>query len=215
LAAAADLIAELGVGRASLARIGARAGASSGLPIHYFGSKDTLIARVAQRAQGRIMIRIEAALERAERTIHDASSLELVRIMIDTYLELFEHPSAAERALIVMWGATFPADASIDGMREADRHTYDGWVNLIERGRHDGTIRPDVDPAAAAVLLAGLTRGVSAMLLTEPDLADTTTVRATCDAWITAALAPNPEGGRERRGRSGPGRTARSPCAPS
>lgn len=205
LGAAADLIAEYGVGRASLARIGARAGASSGLPIHYFGSKDALIARVAQRGQARIMTAIEAALEGARRTIQDASGLELVRITVDTYLELFEQPSAAEQALIVMWGATFPADASIDGMPEADRHSYDGWVTLIERGQADGSIRTDVDPAAASVLLLGLTRGVAAVLLTESDLAGRSRVRATCDTWITAALAAASTSTSRSRGRASVG----------
>ena len=210
LGAAADLIAEFGVGRASLARISARAGASSGLPIHYFGSKDALIARVAQRGQARLMTALEAALQGARRTIEDVSGLELVRIMIDTYLELFEQPSPAEQALIVMWGATFPAAASIDGMTQADRHSYDGWVTLIERGQGDGSIRADVDPAAASVLLLGITRGVAAMLSTEPDLADMSSVRATCDRWITAALAPVPTSNtRSRHDAPGENLTAR------
>src|SRR5262245_31645311 len=54
LDAAADLVAERGVERASLASIGTRAGASRGLPNHHFGSKDALVARLARRAQNRI-----------------------------------------------------------------------------------------------------------------------------------------------------------------
>jgi AcrR family transcriptional regulator len=189
LVAAGELIAERGVERATLARIGARAGASSGLPIHHFGTKDVLIARVARRAQDRIMTSIEGALERVERTIEDASGLELVRVAIGTYFDLFAHASAAERALIVMWGSTFPSDAPIEGMRDADRRPYQGWVTLIERGRRDGSIRVEIDSSAASVLLLGLTRGVAAILLTEPDLAATDRVRALCDTWITAALA--------------------------
>jgi AcrR family transcriptional regulator len=189
LTAAAALIAERGVEGASLARIGARAGASGGLPIHYFGSKDGLIASVADRAQNRIGRRIDTALELAERTMDEASGLELVRIMVGTYLELFEHPAAVEQALIVMWGATFPTDGSIEGMREADHASYDGWVTLLKRGQRDGSIRADVDPAAAGVTLLALTRGVAALRLTEPELSDARRVRATCDAWITCALA--------------------------
>jgi AcrR family transcriptional regulator len=188
LAAATDLIAAQGVGRASLAKIGARAGASSGLPIHYFGSKDALIAQVAARTHARIRAAIDAALARAQHTMEGAPGLELLRIMVDTYLEVFHNPSAADRALIVMWGATFPEQASIDGMLEADRLSHDGWVSLIERGQRDGSIRADVDPAAASVLLMGLTRGAAAMLFTESGLADMASVRATCAGWITAAL---------------------------
>ena len=59
------------------------------------------------------------------------SALELIRTTLSTYLELFEHPTAEERALIVMWGATFPSQASIDGMVEAEQRSYDGWADLI------------------------------------------------------------------------------------
>ena len=90
-----------------------------------------------------------------------------------------------------MWGATFPSQASIDGMLEADQRSYDGWADLIRRGRQDGSIRGDVDPAATAVVLFGLMRGVAALLLTESDIKDMGSVRETCDAWIVAALAPS------------------------
>ena len=113
-----------------------------------------------------------------------------MRTTLDTYLELFEDPTADERALIVMWGATFPSHASIDGMLEADRRSYDGWADLIRHGQRDGSIRHDVDATASAVALFGLMRGVAALLLTESDITDMRNVRATCDAWIVAALAP-------------------------
>ena len=97
---------------------------------------------------------------RTRRAAHDARH----------YLELFENPTAEERALIVMWGATFPSQASIDGMLEADQRSYDGWADLIRRGQEDGSIRSDLDPTAAAVVLFGLMRGVAALLLTESEI---------------------------------------------
>ena len=114
----------------------------------------------------------------------------MIRTTLATYLELFEHPTADERALIVMWGATFPSQASIDGMVEADQRSYDGWADLIRHGQDDGSIRVDLDPTAAAVVIFGLMRGVAALLLTDSEINDMRNVRATCDAWIVAALAP-------------------------
>ena len=66
-----------------------------------------------------------------------------------------------------MWGATFPSQASIDGMVEAEQRSYDGWADLIRRGQDDGSIRRDLDPTALAVVLFGMMRGVAALLLTE------------------------------------------------
>ncbi len=191
LNAAALLIAERGVERASLASIGESAGASRGLPTHHFGSKEGLVARLAERVQDHVAAIVRDELEqRTHRTPEEVSALDLLRTTLDTYLELFEDPTADERALIVMWGATFPSHASIDGMLEADRRSYDGWADLIRHGQHDGSIRKDVDATASAVALFGLMRGVAALLLTESDITDMRDVRATCDAWIVAALAP-------------------------
>ena len=58
---------------------------------------------------------------------------------------------------------------------------------LIEQGQRDGSIRPDIDAAASAVILHGLLRGVAALLLTESEYTDMTSVRATVDGWIAGA----------------------------
>lgn len=199
LDAAAELIAERGIERASLASIGERAGASRGLPTHHFGSKDALVARLAGRTQDRISDATVSAVERGERALADLSALDFVRSTVDVYLDLFEHPTAEYRALLVMWGSTFPAESSVDGMVEADRRSYDGWAELLRRGQHEGSIRSDIDPEASAVVLLGLMRGVAALLLTDSEVADMTSVRATCDAWIATALAPPARGIRPLR----------------
>jgi len=192
LDAAAALIAELGIEQASLARIGERAGTSRGLPSHHFGSKDELVARLARRVQDHVSAATVKSLGDMRQTPEDVSALELLRATVTTYLGLFENPTAEERALIVMWGATFPSMASIDGMLEADQRSYDGWADLIRRGQQEGSIRVDIDAAAAAVVLFGLMRGIAALLLTESEIKDMRLVRTTCDAWIAAALAPCP-----------------------
>jgi len=199
LAAAAEVIAERGINGASLAVIGERAGTSRGLTTHHFGSKDSLVARVASSAQDRMGGVLQAAIGRSQPRPDAMPGLELVRASVDTYLELFEHPTAADRVLIVMWGATFPSEASIDGMLDADRRAYEGWAELIERGKRDGSIRADVDAAASAVILHGMLRGVAALLLTESAYTDMTSVRGTIDQWIVGALASEAPVERPRR----------------
>lgn len=189
LTAAAEVIAERGVDGASLASIGERAGTSRGLPTHHFGTKDALISAVARSAQDRITTENLAAIERAHRDIEELTALELLRATVDTYLRLFEDPGANERALIVMWGATFPSEASLEGMIDADRRAHNGWADLIEEGQEDGSIRLAVDPRSGAVVLQGLIRGVAAFLLTEPDQEGMDLARQTVDEWLAAALA--------------------------
>jgi AcrR family transcriptional regulator len=192
LAAAAEVISERGVNGASLAVIGERAGTSRGLPTHHFGSKDAFVARVASCAQDRVSEVMLAALERSQRNAAEMPGLELLQASVDTYLALFEHPTADDRVLIVMWGATFPSESSIDGMLDADRRAYNGWAEIIERGQQDGSIRADVNAAASAVILHGLLRGVAALLLTESEYTDMTSVRATVGEWIAGGLEPRP-----------------------
>ena len=204
LDAAAELIAERGVEGTSLASIGERAGVSRGLPTHHFGSKDALVARLSRRAQDGISRATLKALERARQSLDEVSAIDLLHLTVDAYQELLGRPTADQRALIVMWGSTFPSCASVEGMVEADRRSFDGWADLIVRGQEEGSIRPDVNPRAAAVVLLGLLRGVAAVLLTDAAVGDLDEVRQTCHKWITAALSVS--GSAKGRSRSPRGR---------
>jgi len=190
LDAAAALVAERGVQGASLASIGGRAGVSRGLPTHHFGSKDALVARLAERAQSRIGQEMrEAQRIQAERT-GDFSALNEVFHTVDAYLDMFEDPTPDQRALLVMWGSTFPSGASVDGMADAERRSYEGLSQLIISGQQDGSVRADVDPIATAVLLHGLMRGLAALSLTDSGLTDMRGVRSACREWISSSLVP-------------------------
>jgi len=89
-----------------------------------------------------------------------------------------------------MWGSTFPSNASVDGMADAERRSYEGLSQLIVSGQDDGSVRTDVDAMASAVLLHGLMRGVAALFLGDGGAADMRTVRRTCHEWISSALVP-------------------------
>jgi AcrR family transcriptional regulator len=190
LEAAAEVIAERGVQGASLASIGGRAGVSRGLPTHHFGSKDALVTELAERSQNGIERVILEARRRQAEVSGDLPVLDEILVAVDAYLELFEDPGPDERALLVMWGSTFPSNASVDGMADAERRSYEGLSRQIASGRDDGSVRADVDPMASAVLLHGLMRGVAALFLSDSRPADMHAVRRTCHEWIASALAP-------------------------
>ena len=167
-----------------------RAGVSRGLPTHHFGSKDALVTQLAERAQTRIRLAIFEARRRLAGRQGELSALDEILVGVDTYLELFEDPGPDQRALLVMWGSTFPSNASVEGMADAERRSYEGLSQLIVAGQDDGSVRTDVDPTASAVLLHGLMRGVAALFLNDGGPADMRTVRMTCREWIASALAP-------------------------
>ncbi len=188
LDAAAELIAEVGIERASFPKISDRAGTSRGLPTHYFGSKDELVDQLAHRTQDRILHHVTEAIRRSRGT-EATSGLDHIRLTMDAYLALFEHATAEARALIVMWSANFPARADLPAMREADRRTYEGWADAIRRGQLDGSIRADLDIDATTSTLLALSRGFAALLLADSDVIEPAGVRTTCDQWITTVMA--------------------------
>ena len=190
LDAAAAVIAERGIDRASLTSIGTRAGMSRALPAHHFGSKDAMVHRLTERAQERLSDTMVGALAHSDVDLELSSALDVLRFMVGAYLELFVDPTTDDVALVALWGSVIPADASVAGLLDADRRAVAGWAAVIERGHQDGSIRSDVDPMAAGVALLALTRGVAALLLIDPELVDLPSVRRTCDDWIEAALTP-------------------------
>ena len=117
-----------------------------------------MIHRLAERAQERLSDTMVAALRHSELDLAEASALDVLRFMVGAYLELFVEPTPDDVALVALWGAVIPAEASVEGLVDADRHAVAGWAAVIERGHEDGSIRADVDPSATGVALLALTR---------------------------------------------------------
>jgi AcrR family transcriptional regulator len=206
LSAAAELIAERGIERTSLRSIGDRAGVSRAMPAYHFGSKDALIDRLAQRGHERTMAAAFDALDGGPRGTGTLSKFEELRVTIETFLEVFARAEAPEeRAVVVMWGATFPSEARLDAMVESDRETHGLLAGHIRAGQVEGSIRSDLDADSAAVMVMGMARGVAAFSLTHIDIADTEQVRTACGDAIVGALAPRPQ----------PARPGRRPAPPS
>lgn len=191
LRAAAEVIAEQGVERASLRAISARAGISRAMPGYHFGSKDALITRIVERGHGETMTAATAAPSLAGNDLGALPGLEALRLIIETYLQHVSSGEAvAERAVIVMWGASFPAQSPVPAMAESDRETRQYLADFIRAGQADGSVRADLDASAAAVLVMGMARGTAALLLTHPGPADIGHVRQLAGEAITASLRP-------------------------
>ena len=188
LAAAAELVAERGIAGSSLASIGERAGTSRGLPTHHFGSKDALVERLASRAQDGIQDALAEGYARARARREALTALRSVCLMVDIYLGLFEDPTPDERALLVLWGSTFPSSASVEVMHQADRRSFEGIADLVAAGQRDGSIRSDLDPGATAVVILGMMRGAAALLITDRETMDMRRVRETCRRFTESAL---------------------------
>lgn len=180
LNAAEELIAQQGITATSLAQIGERAGYSRGLVNHHFGNKDALIARLAGRAQDWFVSR------NAETTA--SSGREAILAAIDTYLEISFGGDKTARAFLVMWGASFPDGALIEGLSENDARARAGFEEMILTAQSDGSINTEIDPKATATIILGLIRGVAAQSVVAGRGLGREKVKAQCRKFIESAL---------------------------
>jgi AcrR family transcriptional regulator len=170
------------------------------MPAYHFGSKDALVARLAERGHERTMAATAAALRRGGRRPEAMTTLDVLCLTTETYLEVLAAPGAPEeRAVVVLWGAGFPSDASLPALVESDRETHRHLAGLIRTGQADGPMRADLAADDAATVVMGLARGIAGLSLSDPPMADTPAVRRLCGDTIRALLAsdrphrPRPE----------------------
>jgi AcrR family transcriptional regulator len=115
LDAAVQVIGERGICDARIADVAARAGASSGLVLYYFKTKDRLLADALRYQDQRFYEQVASRLERI--------------------------PKARDR-LILMIEATCPPEASADlGPAQVDEWVL--WLDMWHRARHDPDIAKD------------------------------------------------------------------------
>ncbi len=191
LTAAAELIAERGFERASLRSIGERAGISRAMPAYHFGSKEALVARIVQRASEGTVAAAAAAVQRDHRGGDPLSTLEVIRVIIETYLDSLATGGAPEeQAVVVMWGASFPSDSPLPAVVQSDRQSHQGMTEMIRTGQDDGSVRADLAPNVAAWWVIGMARGLAGLSLNQPEVASTPAIRRLCGDAIIASLAP-------------------------
>lgn len=172
LKASAELIVERGIEGTSLAEIGRRAGYSHGLVHARFGSKDALIERLNNEA-------VRMFTTTTVGRVGDHQGADAVRIVVDTYLRLVLGPDPVARVHLLIWSETVASGTGKRAYRIGwDRLFRASLAAMISTGIEDGSIRPEVEPDAAAVIIVGLVRGVALQLILDPAAGSAEGVRA-------------------------------------
>ena len=179
--AATELFARRGVDQTSLADVGQAAGYSRGLVNHHFGTKATLVERLARRAQTDFVANFDDL---------DGDAVDVLVTLIDNYFSTLEHGGDGTRAFFVMWGAAIPSEATLRPVYATDDARFRFAVEAILRsGQDTKTVAADVDPSAGAVALVGLVRGVSAQYLVDPDAVDLSAAKKACKTFVRRSFA--------------------------
>jgi AcrR family transcriptional regulator len=184
LAAAAELIGEIGPSRVTLANIGERAGYSRGLATHYFGSKGAMMQRLVDSVT--VDFRMEIFAESASDSALD-EAVGLVR----AYFHALSHPKPTNRARLVLWTdavATGSPDTR-SAMVAADHEFRDELAKRVERGVSSGEFAGSVDPTGLATVIIGMLRGVALQSMLD-DGVDLDACRVEAEAVLIGRLVP-------------------------
>lgn len=182
LAAAAELIAERGVGSATFDNIARKSGYSRGLVTQRFGSKqgmiEALIAHLHDRSDANFVERDGAA----------PTGLAGVLAYVDGYLRNLEGDQEVRAYFMLMAGAVAdlaPIRAAFAGSHKLVERRLEA---MVLKGQAEGTIRPEIDADAAALMIGSLLLGLSMQWLVDPQM-DLAPIRETSVATLKQSFA--------------------------
>lgn len=179
LDAAYSIVADHGVRAVTTAAVGELAGYSRGIVNHHFGSRDRLMARLAEAAQGRFAP--DPGPKRGR---------EHVLCVVDDYLATVRSDPRDMCVFLRLWAAAIGNEEPSlrDAFTRRDAFFRDYFEDAIAEGLADGSIHGDVDAAATAVALVGLVRGIAMQCQVDPALAEDDRVRTAALALIDGGL---------------------------
>jgi AcrR family transcriptional regulator len=181
LDAAMALIARSGSRAVTLAEVGEAAGYSRGIVYHHFGSRERLLEAVVDEAQ------------RFDVPAYQGDGLDYLVRIIEAYLRNVVRRTPSARAFLQLWGEAIAADpvlAPLFARRDADFRQL--LANVVRKGVADGSIRPDANPAAAAVLIVALVRGTGLQLIAQPPVRNVPALIREATRSVRAAFAVTP-----------------------
>jgi AcrR family transcriptional regulator len=185
LRAALELIAERGFRAMSLQAVGERAGYSSGLASHRFGSKEGLLKELVKRMLGRWGADVR------DRVVGERAGVEALHSVAASHRAALEHSPQSVRALYMLF---FESLIDMPDLRRTlgklDHTLRDNAGNFIRSGIANETTRPDVDVEAQAALFLAVLRGITLQWLVAPEAIDLPRVYAALDDWLERGLAP-------------------------
>ncbi len=154
--AAAELVAEIGPARVTLANVGERAGYSRGLATHHFGSKGALMQRLVETVTSQFRDAI------AQESQSD-SPLDQLRQLIDFYFRVMSDLQPVNRARLVLWSDAVAgsSDDIRSQMVSADREFREEIEKRIQLAMHADEIPAGVDPQGLATVIVAMLRGVA------------------------------------------------------
>lgn len=183
--AALQIVSERGSLAMTLAEVGERAGYSRSLPAHYFGSKDGLVAALA-----------EYMIERFGRAVlqkpKPPKGLGSVLARIDVYLSAAAEDPMQFRALQILMTEAITGNTSVDTQKSvmgANNAVAGYFERHLRIAIAEGEVRPDLACHETAVLCVAILRGTLAIWFLDARV-DIHAVKQTALSHVRAMLLP-------------------------
>jgi AcrR family transcriptional regulator len=156
VAAAAEMVGEVGPSRVTLANVGERAGYSRGLATHHFGSKGALMQRVVEAVTHQFR---EAVFDRGQ----PGDAVAELRTLVGIYFDVVTDLQPVNRARLALWADAVanPDEETRRRMVAADREFRDEIEKRIEDAATACEIPPTVHPHGLATVIIAMLRGVA------------------------------------------------------
>lgn len=171
LEAATALIAERGCARMVLAEVGARAGYSPTLPVHYFKTKEALIAAVTERISAHYSAYLQAELK-------GVCGLPAVKTFIHTFIQhVIDYPVMRRAwSMILAEAANEPQlRGPVSGPRAS---ALNDLAIFLREAEQAGDIRAGLDLELQASLIHGSLRGLIELWVVDPEGIDLSALAA-------------------------------------
>ena len=168
IGAAIEILADEGYRRLTFSRIQDVAELSRGLVNYHFGTKAVLVEEVIRTIrEGYYSARPDIS-QNGHEALHG---------MVKTYLERFRSNPRPAKVMLVLGTDSIGEQGSVTtAVRETYQAFRDNLRTCIELGVSDGSVRPDIEPAAHATVIEAIIRGIVLQYLVDPTHVDLATV---------------------------------------
>lgn len=176
---AVEVFGEVGYRGASLREISARAGLSHPGLLHHFPTKEALLLAVLERRDQTVEEAVAAS---------GATGAAELRGLVDQYAANAERPNLVELFAILSAEATAPSHPAHEYFAQRYARVVARLTDMYAQARAEGSLRPGIDPAAAARALVALMDGLQVQWLFDPESMDLgALVRAHVEEQLSAA----------------------------
>lgn len=177
LESAMTLIAQSGSRAITLAQVGEAAGYSRGIVHQYFGNRAGLLDAVMRDA-GTFDV-----------PDYDGNALDQIAELVASYFRNVVDRTPSSRAFLQLWGEAIANDPVLTPLfAERDASFRSFLAGQIRAGVKDGSVRADIDPKSAAVLLLSILRGTGLQLIASPPVGRLSALVAEAKRSVSAAL---------------------------